>query len=283
MGSCHYEEDKMTQFDIYVFVLCFLVFSLFTALFSALLTMLVKLTLKAVKHGLDDERITTEYYKEQEEKPAMRVLCNVLSGVVFALILGAFLLSFGVRLSGDRAKGSIPTPQIVLSNSMAYKNEHNTYLEEKGLDDQFATFDLIFTHELPGEFELELYDIVVYEWQDQLIIHRIVGIEEPNEKHPDHRYFLLRGDSSRYSDEFPVLYEQMRAIYRGDRIAFVGSFFAFMQSPAGYLCIILVLFALVATPIIERKLNEAKRARLIEIGVIVPDPEPEQTEGEESR
>ena len=261
------------NFDVYVFILCFLVFSIFTALFSVLLTMIVKLTLKTVRHGLEDERITSEYHKEQQVKPAVRILSNVLSGIIFALILIAFVLSLCVRLSGDRAVGTLPTPQIVMSNSMAHKNQHNTYLEENGLNDQFDTFDLIFTYALPDEYELKLYDIVVYEWQDQLIIHRIVGIEEPNEKHPDCRHFLLRGDSLGYSDEFPVLYEQMRAIYRGDRIAFVGSFFAFMQSPAGYLCILLVLFALVATPIVEKKLDQARRERLIEIGVITPEPE----------
>ena len=65
------------------------------------------------------------------------------------------------------------------------------------------------------------------------------------------------------------MYSQMQAIYEGDRIPFVGSFFAFMQSPAGYLCILLVVIAMIATPIAEKKLQEAKMARLIEIGVAV--------------
>ena len=154
---------------------------------------------------------------------------------------------------------------------MADKHKDNTYLENNNLNDQFDAFDLIFTRKLPGEFELELYDIVVYEYKGELIIHRIIGIEEPNEKHPDQRQFLLRGDAVKYSDEFPVLYEQMRAIYKGERIPKIGSFFAFMQSPAGYLCILLAVFAMIATPIAEKKLKEVKTARLIELGVICED------------
>lgn len=47
-----------------------------------------------------------------------------------------------------------------------------------------------------------------------------------------------------------------------------------MQSPAGYLCILLTVFAMIATPIAEKKLWETKRARLLEIGAIPPDDTP---------
>ena len=35
-----------------------------------------------------------------------------------------------------------------------------------------------------------------------------------------------------------------------------------MQSPAGWLCILLILVAIVATPLLESKLMEAKNERL---------------------
>ena len=86
------------------------------------------------------------------------------------------------------------------------------------------------------------------------VIHRIVGIEKPNEQHPNAWHFLLQGDAVETPDRFPVLYEQMQGIYEGERVPFVGSFVLFMQSPAGWLCILLVLFAMIATPIVEKKL-----------------------------
>ena len=253
---------KMTGLDVYVFFLCFIVFSVLTAISCIMVVYFVKSSLKMIKHGLEDKKITTEYYNEQKTKPAVRILSNIVSGVVFALILIAFVLSLIVHFSSDKVKGSIPTPQIVLSGSMADKHRENTYLEENGLDDQFDTFDLIFTRKLPGEFELELYDVVVYEYKGELIIHRIIGIEEPNEKHPEQRQFLLRGDAVKYSDEFPVLYEQMRAIYRGHRIPFVGSFILFMQSPAGWLCAILIIVSMFAMPILDKMIATAELDRL---------------------
>ena len=81
----------------------------------------------------------------------------------------------------------------------------------------------------------------------------------------------MRGDSVWYSDDYPVTYDQMKAVYRGEKIPYVGSFFAFMQSPAGYLCILLVVFAVVATPVVEKKFWYAKVERLTEIGYIETD------------
>lgn len=261
----------MSGMDIYVLILCLIVFSVLTAISCVMVVCFVKMSMKMIKHGLEDEKIKIEYYKEQQVKPAVKIASNIASGVIFAIVLVTFLLSIVVHLCGNTVTGDLPTPQIVLSNSMAHKHKENTYLVENGLDNQFDAFDLIFTRKLPDEYELELYDIIVYEYHGELIIHRIIGIEEPNENHPDQRHFLLRGDSLKYSDEFPVLYEQMCAIYNGEKIAFIGSFFSFMQSPAGYLCILLLVFAMIATPIAEKKLAAVKRTRLVEIGVICED------------
>lgn len=258
----------MSDFDIYVFFLCLFVFVSLTALFSVMLHFLLKQGYKAIAHGLEDERIKTEYIKENQRKSIPDIIFNILSAIVFVLVLIAFISSISIKFSGDRVAGKMPHAKIVMSDSMATKRESNAYLSENNLNDQFDMFDIVLTHKLPDEFDLKLYDIVVYEHEDAMIIHRIINIEEPNEDHPDHRHFTLRGDSAKYSDEIPVLYSQMRAIYKGEKIRFIGSFFAFLQSPAGYLCILLILFAVFATPIAQKKLWNAKLARLREIGFI---------------
>lgn len=261
----------MSGYDLYILFLCLIVFTLLTLLFSVMLRYIVKMTIKSIKHGLEDERITTEYRKEEKSKPVWDVINKILTGAMLAILFIAFSLSVYIQCCNDRVTGNISVPKVVLSDSMSYKNNANTYLEKNQLNDQFETFDLIFIEKLPDEFDLKLYDVVVYEHRGKMIIHRIVGIEEPNEKHPNNRHFSLRGDAVQFSDEYPVLYEQMRGVYRGKHVKFVGSFFAFMQSPAGYLCILLIIFAVVATPIAEKKLLKAKKERLMQIGVIAPE------------
>jgi hypothetical protein len=145
---------------------------------------------------------------------------------------------------------------------MSEKHEKNDYLFNNDLNDQFQTFDLILTYKLPKEEDLKLYDIVVYEVDDILVIHRIVGIEEANDKHSE-RYFLLQGDAIERPDRFPVYYSQMKAIYRGERVPFVGSFITFMQSPAGWMCVILMAVTVIALPLIERKIKKVADERLV--------------------
>ena len=268
----------MTGFDIYVFILCFIVFTVFVVLFTYMIWLILKMNLKLMEHGLADEEITKEYEKEQNASPVVDWLCKGLS-LLLCLVFGvAFVFSLWMNANADRPANGIPSIKVVKSESMATKHEENTYLVQNDLDNQLQVFDLVLCSHLPAEEDLDLYDIVVYKKDDYYVIHRIVAIEEPNEKHPNERYFLTKGDANKYPDEFPVLYNQMRGIYKGVRIPFVGSFVLFMQSPAGWLVILLVAFAMVATPIVEKKMRQVRTDRLIAIGVIVPEPETPEVE-----
>ncbi len=255
----------MTAYDGYIFFLCFIVFSLFTGVFTVMIVNLVKAYLRLIKLGAEDEKIIIEYKKAKRRKAFDRVFD--LISFAFTLLLTAVLLvgcvaSTIIGIRETDAVGDLPMLKVVMSSSMASKEPGNKYLFDNKLDDQVQTFDLIVMHKLPAEKELKLYDVVSYEINGQLVLHRIVGIEEPNDKHPDERWFLLQGDAIHVHDKFPVLYKNMRGIYYGERIGEIGSFFVFMRSPAGFLCILLIIFAFVATPIAERKIKAAKDERL---------------------
>lgn len=255
----------MTDYEIYVFFLCLIVFVLLTTLSVVCLWVITRLSLRLIWCGLEDENILKEHEKKQKHKK--RIKYAKIADMLFS---GAVCLFFVVMLAGsliirgteNTCCGKIPTYRVVLTGSMAEKNEKNLYLWENGLNNQIQTFDLIRTEQLPGEMELKLYDIVVYEVDNMLLVHRIVGIEEPDEKHPDCRYFLLQGDAVEAPDRFPVLYGQMRGIYRGEHTPFIGSFILFMQSPAGWLCVLLIVAATIATPILDGVLTKARDKRL---------------------
>lgn len=265
----------MTSYDIYIFILCLLVFVALTALFTALLTIIVKLMIRIYRSGIEDDKIRQEYEEEQRNPPKPDWFGKIFSSVVCAVFLLTFLFSTYVRVIEDDFTKSVPTLRVVLSESMSFQNKDNDYLFENGLDNQIQMYDLILTHQLPAEDELALYDIVVYESDNgDMIIHRIVGIEEANDKHPEGRYFLMQGDAVKNPDVYPVYYSQMRAIYENERIPFVGSFIAFLQAPAGWLCILLMLFAIVAAPIVEKILERERLARLMLMGLIGAEPTP---------
>ena len=204
-------------------------------------------------NGLEDEIIKIEYSKNLKTSKYWKWIERVFSFLICFVLGVVFLVSVYMNVTEDRPANGISSIKVVKSESMATKNSKNIYLKENDLNNQLQMFDLVFCQHLPKEEDLKLYDIVVYKQDDRYIIHRIVGIEEPNNVHPNERHFLLQGDAVDRADTFPVLYSQMRGIYEGDRIPFVGSFVLFMQSPAGWLCILLVLFGIVAIPIVEKR------------------------------
>ena len=253
----------MTPYEIYVFILCTVVFVSLTALFITLLAYAIHPTVRLIRCGAEDEKIRKEY-EEAKKHPKKVNWFSRIFNIVICVVLGvAFVFSLTLHFTENHFSSSASL-KVVKSSSMATRYEGNKYLSQNNLTNQLQMFDLIVTHDLPGEFDLELYDIIVYQPNDSdnFVIHRIVEIEEPNEKHPDCRHFRLQGDAVENPDKFPVLYSQMRAIYRAERVPFVGSFIMFLQSPAGWLCILLIIFAIVATPIVEKKIEREKQKRL---------------------
>ena len=253
----------MTQREIYVFWICMVVMALFVGVFSYLVTSLVKSRLKIIHAGLDDQRILTEYEKQKQKNPKVELVYKIFSIIMACVFCVIFAFAIYVNVTEAGYANGIPSVKVVKSSSMSYKNSKNTYLKKYNLNDQFDMFDLIITRKLPDEFELELYDVVVYQHENgEMVIHRIIEIEEPNEKHPTKRYFKLQGDAVQFADTYPVTYEQMRGIYLGERVPFAGSFIMFLQSPAGYFCILLVIIGIALIPIVEKLFEKAEKKRL---------------------
>lgn len=262
----------MSVYEFYVFILCLIVLILTVGLSCFLLAEIYKLTVKTIRHGLEDEKITKEYYKAQKKKHKNKWLDYAVSLFLCLVLCVAFAFGLYVNLTEDSFSEDIPTMRVVRSASMSKKHEKNTYLAKNDLNDQFNTFDIILTYKAPPEEELKKYDIIVYDNDGKYIVHRIVSIDEPSPtKHTGERWFLCQGDANDVSDRFPVKYEQIKGIYKGEHIPFVGSFVLFMQSPAGWLCLVLVIVAMIGTPILERRFEKEITYRLIAIGVIKSD------------
>ncbi|MCD8040550.1 MAG: S24/S26 family peptidase [Clostridia bacterium] len=259
----------MTEYEIYVLILCLIVFVLLVALSAVCLTAITKMYTRLIRCGEEDEKLIKEYEKLNggcsKAGDVIAMVFNVFICIIFVIALG---FSIYINNQDESVSYTVPTYRVVKSDSMSEKYSGNTYLYDNGLDDQFETFDILLTYKMPDEFDLQLYDIVVYEFRGELVIHRIVGIEEPNEDHPDSRLFILQGDANAYSDSLKVEYSQMKGIYYGERIRFVGSFILFMQSPAGWLCVILIVATVILTPLLENYIGRQKYKRLCEIGKI---------------
>ena len=259
----------MYNYDLFVLILCLFIFVLLTGFISYLILHNHSMRKKMIRAGLEDEKIAKDYDLYKANKTSAAHVISTIFNVIFAAaFVVLFCASITINVSSKYGNNDFTTVRVVETNSMAKKDPVNSYLEENNLDDQFRMFDLVVTYKLPAEEDLKLYDIVVYEYEGLNIIHRIVAIEEPNNLHPDCRHFTLRGDANVYNDKEPVLYEQMKAIYRGENIPFIGSVFLFFQSPAGYICILLIVVTCIGIPMLENNLEKTISMRLIEIGFL---------------
>ena len=219
--------------------------------------------MELIRFGHRDEAIKNQLNKKKKESRVLFWIGRIISLLLCLMFVATFSFAVYIRATEERPANGIPSIKVVKSESMAEKNAKNKYLFDNNIDDQLQMFDIVICRHLPAEDELELYDVVVYQQDDIYVIHRIVGIEEPNEQHPNERHFLLQGDAVERPDTFPVLYSQMQGIYEGSRIPFVGSFVLFLQSPAGWVCVLLVIFAMIATPVVEKKIKEETDKRIL--------------------
>ena len=155
----------MTDYEIYVLFLCIIVFVLLAGLSSFCIYTIAKLSLRLIRSGIDDERLLADYNKQKAN--AKKIKYVKMADTVFSLLVClVFLLLFFSSLfvqcsQEDMGRSDFSVYRVVQTGSMAKKNDKNEYLFENELNDQIQTFDLIRTDKLPGEMELELYDIVV--------------------------------------------------------------------------------------------------------------------------
>lgn len=262
----------MTGYEIYIFVLCLVVFVALTVFFAALIACIAKMNIKLIRGGFADGEIRKQREKSAKKTAVFRTLEILLSAALFVAAITVFFFSLQVKIN-EKKPVERNVIKVVKSASMAEKDGFNKYLIENNLNDQIQMFDLIVVSPLPKESDLKLYDIVVYEADGQMIVHRIVDIKEADETHPQRR-FVLQGDANRYSDKFPVLYSQMKGIYGGKKVPYIGSFVVFMNSPAGWLCVLLVVAVCIAYPFIEKKLKKEADLRFAAMQA--------QSQGEES-
>ena len=140
----------MSNYELYVFFLCFIVFTLLTALFTTMIVCIVKQSIRLIRCGEEDETIKKEYKRNKSRKSnrVAQVLNTGLSVLICVMMLVLFVFSICTKIGGCVWLGNIPSYKVVNSGSMSVKNEHNDYLFNNSLNDQIQTIDLIQIHKL---------------------------------------------------------------------------------------------------------------------------------------
>ena len=158
-----------------------------------------------------------ESYRKKNRK--IRKVFSVFGDVV---VLGVFGLLLYARIHAmvnhelfTLADGS--SYVTVISGSMSYAYEKNEYLAANGLKNQIPLYSLIELDKLEEEDEIQLYDVCVYQDENNdWIVHRVIGIVEKDSG----TYYRFKGDANANSDFYLV--ERDKIVYRWDNVQYVG-------------------------------------------------------------
>ena len=125
----------MTSYEWFVFFLCLFIFVSLVLFLGILIYQIYKLSKRTIEGGLEDEKIIKEKQKEKKKKKSrfLTIIGKAISYFVTFVVGAFFIFSMSVRLMEDMTPNGMSTMQVVVSDSMSYKNEKNTYLEENNL------------------------------------------------------------------------------------------------------------------------------------------------------
>lgn len=217
------------------------------------------LYIKDVKKGKYDISILKKKFKKlQLSRKKKRLLksCNIILNTL-AIVLIIFLGS--MILISNNILPSKYQLLVVTSDSMAYKNEDNTYLDENNLNNQFKTNDLIIIEKVSSYDEINLYDIICYQDSNQLVIHRVID-------NSSNSYFITKGDANLNSDPIRVSFNQVIGKYTNFKIENIGEFILFTKSIDG-ICLFIDLLMILASYLIcdeITKKENLKRLKYLE-------------------
>lgn len=249
----------MTTTDIIALIVTLIGVASFSAVVTILFANYIRSAIKEVRSGERDiELVDLMVYETDpgvvKRQKATAAIKNVLYYSLLAILIPIFGLSLYSRIKNNVTKFGDNIVLVVASGSMSYKNEANDYLVTNGLNNQFNTYDLIALNVVHEDTQLKRYDIVAYRNDRGVtVIHRIIDF---NTSGSEIRY-ITRGDANNGTDTYQPRRSDILGKYKDRRIPGIGIFVMFFQSYAGMMTVAAVVYCMVMTSILRRKLENA--------------------------
>ena len=253
----------MTSRDIISTIVTFIGVFSFATLFTILYKSYASSQIAEIKSGKRDIEIIDEViYERQKHVQNRRKVTALIRTVAFYLIIviivPIFTFSLINRISGNRMMIGGNTVMVVATGSMGYKNEANDYLFTYDLDDQFQQYDIIVLEKVQKN-KIQKYDVIAYRNDRNMnIIHRVIDFEYGSELK-----YVTRGDiyDSTKTDSYRPTYDDVIGRYAGKRIPGIGIFIIFLQSYAGIITVVSLVYCLLMIDTIARKMDKVQIER----------------------
>ena len=237
----------------------------FAAIFTILYSSYAHSQIAEIRSGKKDIEIIDEViYNKKDKTQKRRKIMGTIRTIIFLLtmiiIVPIFIFSLISKINNNTMMVGGRSIMVVASGSMSKKNEKNDYLISNNLNNQFDTYDIIIIEKVNQSSDLRLYDVIAFHdtTQNKNVIHRIIEKNGTT--------FTTRGDANGESDKFEPSFENVIGRYTGKRIRGLGILIMFLQSYAGIITIISLVYCLMMIDRYSNKINmvQEKRAKLLE-------------------
>lgn len=238
---------------LFITILCLVSFC---AVFTILFRHYYKSNIDSVSSGkedieLIDNAIDEEKEKKSKAKKVWRLVGKIFSYVVLGGVFAIFIFSLVARVQENTMPFGNSTMVVIASGSMSEKN--NDFVKDKTepeLNNQFDTYDIVGITKYPSQDKVTLFDVVAFKNKKNVtIVHRIVEVHT-DEKTGEVTY-LTQGDTNLAADNTGgsqysgyLTYDRIIGKYDGRRIKGLGIFVIFLQSPAGIVTVLSVVYCL---------------------------------------
>lgn len=235
---------------LFVTILCLLSFC---AVFTILFRHYYKSNTDAITSGkediaLIDNAIDEEKAKQKKSKKIFGWIGKILSYILLGAVFVFFVFSLISKIGNDSLLFGNSGFVVIASGSMSEKN--NNYVKNNDeLNNQFDTYDIIGISKYGSQNEVKLYDVIAYHNKKNVtIVHRIVEIHQDSDGND---IYLTQGDTNLYADNSGssqysgyLTYDKIIGKYDSRRVKGLGIFVIFLQSPAGIVTILAVVYCL---------------------------------------
>ncbi len=259
----------MSSIEIISLVVTLVCVISFSVVFTILFRNYYLTNIENVKAGREDaDLIEQAIYQDRQNKnkakKALKKAFRIIEYVVMGVICAFFVFSMYSRFSGNVLMFGKASFIVIATDSMSLQNSNNAYLKENNLDNQFNANDIIGLAPYDSEDDIKLYDIIAYKSKDEVVIvHRIRVIETLED---GSKAYHTRGDKNAIDDDNNfygayLTYDDILGHYTGARIPDIGIFIIFVQSNAGIITIVSIIYCLLMYDRLNNKYEKAMDER----------------------
>lgn len=152
----------------------------------------------------------------------MKVLSNILTLILFLLLITMVFIVISSKASGGE-------PQI-------FGNQLKTVLSGS-MEPTFKTGSIIAVKPVEDSSTIKKDNIITYVQEDgSFVTHRVLEVI----KNGEYTMFKTKGDNNEDADSQPVLAENVKAIYTGVTIPYLGYFIDFAKSSKGTAMLLII-------------------------------------------